>query len=76
MAQKGVSEEKIQEIAAQMNSLQQNIKETYVRFIKEHAEQDVSAYLLAMEGNRLGDAIGELLDLIADRKSTRLNSSH
>lgn len=66
MAQKGVSEEKIQEIAAQMNSLQQNIKETYVRFIKEHAEQDVSAYLLAMEGNRLGDAIGELLDLIAE----------
>ena len=64
-AQEGVSQEEVQKVAAQIEKVQEEIKETYIRFIKEHADQDVSVFLLT-HGALEGDELKELLDLIAE----------
>ncbi len=64
-AQEGVSQEEVQKVAAQIEKVQEEIKETYIHFIKEHADQDVSVFLLT-HGALEGDELKELLDLIAE----------
>lgn len=63
--QEGVSQEEIQKVAAQIEKGQKDIKDTYIRFIKDHADQDVSVYLLT-HGALKDDELKELLDLIAE----------
>lgn len=43
-AQEGVSQEEVQKVAAQIEKVQEEIKETYIHFIKEHTDQDVSVF--------------------------------
>lgn len=64
-AQEGVSQEEVQKVAAQIEKVQEEIKETYIHFIKEHVDQDVSVFLLT-HGALEGDELKELLDLIAE----------
>lgn len=64
-AQEGVSQEEVQKVAAQIEKVQEEIKETYIHFIKEHTDQDVSVFLLT-HGALEGDELKELLDLIAE----------
>lgn len=63
--QDGASQEEIQKVAAQIEKGQKDIKDTYIRFIKDHADQDVSVYLLT-HGALKDDELKELLDLIAE----------
>lgn len=64
-AQEGVSQEEVQKVAAQIEKVQEEIKGTYIHCIKEHADQDVSVFLLT-HGVLEGDELKELLDLIAE----------
>lgn len=64
-AQEGVSQEEVQKVAAQIEKVQEEIKETYIHFIKEHTDQDVSVFLLT-HGALEGDELKELLNLIAE----------